>query len=77
MTTGLEEVSKRHPLGRITHILENDFGTTRGLYYRYDIAGRLYGVSSGPNPADTVATYRYDLNGNRIAVNRPGFPVVL
>ena len=54
----------------MTQITENNFGTTRTLYYRYDLAGRLYGVKLN---ADTLATYAYDLNGNRIAVNRPSF----
>jgi YD repeat-containing protein len=45
-------------------------GTSRTLYYRYDLAGRLYGVKLN---SDTVATYAYDPNGNRIAINRPTF----
>ena len=69
-TTLFSQNILRDALGRITQITENDFGTSRTLYYRYDLAGRLYGVKLN---SDTVATYAYDPNGNRIAVNRPSF----
>ncbi|MGH7740531.1 MAG: RHS repeat domain-containing protein, partial [Candidatus Eiseniibacteriota bacterium] len=58
----------RDALGRITHILENDFGTSRDLGYRYDLAGRLYGVTLN---GDTIAIYRYDSNGNRTSFKNP------
>ena len=53
---------KRDALGRVTEIAEQSFGVSRTLKYRYDLAGRLYGVKENN---DTVATYRYDANGNR------------
>jgi YD repeat-containing protein len=61
----VRRVDLAEALGRVTQITENAFGTSRTLYYRYDQAGRLYGVKLN---ADTLATYFYDPNGNRIAV---------
>ena len=67
-TTLLRQSLLRDALGRVSKLVETAFGNTHTFYYRYDLAGRLYGVATGTQPSDTLATYRYDANGNRIAV---------
>lgn len=57
----------RDAIGRVTAIAEHAFGEDRTWGYRYDTAGRLYGVTLD---GDTVATYRYDANGNRTIEHR-------
>ncbi len=61
---------ERDVLGRITHVTELAFGTSREWRYRYDVAGRLYGALLGVGGAtpETLATYSYDANGNRTRV---------
>ncbi len=60
----------RDVLGRITHLSELAFGTSREWRYSYDNAGRLYGVLLGVGGAtpETLATYGYYDNGNRSRV---------
>ena len=58
----------RDGLGRITQIVENAFGTSRTYGYRYDLAGRLYGVKLN---SDTIALYGYDADGNRTSFKNP------
>ncbi len=58
----LQQSLKRDLLGRIVEVAESGFVPTRTWGYRYDLAGRLYGVTLN---GDTLRTYRYDDNGNR------------
>src|SRR5262249_34716778 len=61
-TTLLTQTLTRDALGRITQVQESGFVPTHTWGYRYDLAGRLYGVTQD---GDTLRTYRYDGNGNR------------
>ena len=54
----------RDAVGRIVTLAELAFGTTHTYGFRYDVAGRLYGVTTD---GDTTARYRYDANGNRVS----------
>jgi RHS repeat-associated protein len=54
----------RDNLGRILTKTETISGLTQVYGYRYDVAGRLASVRLNSAP---VATYTYDLNGNRLS----------
>jgi YD repeat-containing protein len=59
----LQQSVQRDALGRITRLDESAPGGPHAWGYRYDEAGRLYGVTAS---GDTVARFRYDGNGNRV-----------
>ena len=61
----------RDRLGRVTQKTETINGVPATFTYVYDAAGRLTEVREGGN---TIATYSYDSNGNRITTNT-GTPV--
>jgi RHS repeat-associated protein len=55
----------RDALGRIDSLREVAFGRNVVNGYRYDDAGRLYGVTEN---GDTTALFWYDANGNRLGI---------
>ncbi|MEZ4767412.1 MAG: RHS repeat-associated core domain-containing protein [Caldilineales bacterium] len=59
----------RDDLGRITGKSETIGGVTTVYSYAYDLAGHLVAeIVDG----EELASYSYDLNGNRLSVTRPG-----
>lgn len=64
-----QQVLTRDAIGSVTQVSEVAFGTSRTWGYRYDLAGRLYGVTLSVNggATDTVARYLYDRAGNRLS----------
>jgi RHS repeat-associated protein len=58
----------RDAIGRVTAISEYGSGTTKSWGYRYDLAGRLYGVTLN---GDSIAIYGYDADGNRTSFKNP------
>lgn len=54
----------RDPVGRITGKAETIYGITTTETYGYDTSGRL--ISTSRN-GETVATYAYDVNSNRVS----------
>ncbi len=60
----LSESYTRDSLGRISTKTETIQGTTTTYGYTYDTAGRLTEVKHNGN---TIATYGYDTNGNRLS----------
>ncbi len=65
----LTESYTRDSLGRISTKTETIQGTTTTYGYTYDTAGRLTEVTHNGN---TIATYAYDSNGNRLSKTAPG-----
>jgi len=59
----------RDSLGRISTKTETIQGTTTTYGYTYDTAGRLTEVKHNGN---TIATYAYDQNSNRLSKTAPG-----
>ncbi|MCI0689894.1 MAG: hypothetical protein L0Y54_22045, partial [Sporichthyaceae bacterium] len=59
----------RDSLSRITELTETIQGVTQVQAFTYDSAGRLETVRRN---GILTATYRYDLNGNRLDVTTPG-----
>ena len=58
----------RDKLGRIATLKDTVGGTVTTYTYAYDAAGRLTGVKNGKN---TLATYTYDTNSNRLSATTP------
>jgi RHS repeat-associated protein len=65
----LSETYTRDNLGRISQKTETIQGVTTTYGYTYDPAGRLTEVTHNGN---TIATYRYDPNSNRLSKAAPG-----
>jgi len=65
----LTESYTRDSLGRISTKTETIQGTTTTYGYTYDTAGRLTEVKHNGN---TIATYAYDQNANRLSKTAPG-----
>ena len=65
----LSESYTRDSLGRISTKTETIQGTTTTYGYTYDTAGRLTEVKHNGN---TIATYAYDQNSNRLSKTAPG-----
>lgn len=62
---------QRDRLGRITQLNETIAGASQARQFEYDARGRLMKVlqETTPGTFDTVESYQYDANGNRIGVD--------